>query len=89
MREVFEISIFCLALDDVLLDLLGIKVHHFHCHVSHHLVFCTVSTFLTKSIILEHLMLPNNLDAKCGFFVISDSSVVKNSELSYRPEEQE
>jgi len=44
MGEVFEISVLSLALNNVLLDLLGIEAHHFHRHVFYHLVVVTVST---------------------------------------------
>ena len=79
MREVLEVSIFSLALNDILLDLLAIEVHHVHRHVSYHLVIITVSTFTIKNIFLEHLMLPNNLNTQSCFFVISNSSVVVDS----------
>jgi len=63
MGEVLKISVLSLALNNVLPDLLGIKVHHLHRHVSNCLLIFTVSSVITKYVILEHLVLPNNLDA--------------------------
>ena len=89
MGEVLKISVLSLALNNVLPDLLGIKVHHLHRHVSNCLLIFTVSSVITKYVILEHLVLPNNLDAQSCLFVVSNSSVIEDSELCHRSEEQE